>query len=120
MSTDVEDRIIELRKQLTDDGFDAGPASIHDYLVSEGWDPIPSVSTIWRGLHRRGFIVPQPKKRPRSSLRSFVCDRPNECWQIDAIYVLRSNSNGVEFALSVDQPETALPHLQVTGGTLIE
>ena len=39
---------------------------------------------------------------------------------IDAIYVLRSNSDGVEFALSVDQPETALPHLQVTGGTLIE
>jgi len=39
---------------------------------------------------------------------------------IDAIYVLRSNSEGIEFALSVDQPETALPHLQVTGGTFAE
>lgn len=35
---------------------------------------------------------------------------------IDAIYVLRANSDGIEFAISVDQPETALPHLEVTGG----
>jgi len=39
---------------------------------------------------------------------------------IEAIYVLRANSDGIEFAFSVDQPESALPHLQVTGGTLVE
>lgn len=39
---------------------------------------------------------------------------------IDAIYVLRANSDGIEFAISVDQPETALPHLEVTGGVLVE
>jgi hypothetical protein len=39
---------------------------------------------------------------------------------IDAIYVLRANSDGVEFAISVDQPETALPHLDVLGGVLTE
>lgn len=38
---------------------------------------------------------------------------------IEAIYVLRSSSDGIEFALSVDQPETALPHLEVTGGISI-
>lgn len=38
---------------------------------------------------------------------------------IDAIYVLRANADGVEFAISVDQPETALPHLEVTGGVLL-
>jgi hypothetical protein len=38
---------------------------------------------------------------------------------IEAIYVLRANSDGIEFALSVDQPETALPHLEVTGGISI-
>ena len=37
---------------------------------------------------------------------------------IEAIYVLRANSDGIEFALSVDQPETALPHLEVVGGVL--
>jgi len=35
---------------------------------------------------------------------------------IDAIYVLNSNVDGIELALSVDQPATALPHLEVTGG----
>jgi hypothetical protein len=38
---------------------------------------------------------------------------------IDAIYVLNTNVDGIEFALSVDQPESALPHLQVTGGLLV-
>lgn len=35
---------------------------------------------------------------------------------IDAIYVLRANADGIELAIAVDQPETALPHLEVTGG----
>lgn len=39
---------------------------------------------------------------------------------IDALYVLRANSDGIELAISVDQPETALPHLEVTGGVLSE
>ena len=34
---------------------------------------------------------------------------------IDALYVLRSNADGIELAISVDQPATALPHLQVLG-----
>ncbi len=37
---------------------------------------------------------------------------------IEAIYVLRANSDGIEFAIAVDQPETALPHLEVKGGVL--
>lgn len=38
---------------------------------------------------------------------------------IEAIYILRSSNNGIEFALSVDQPDTALPHLEVTGGITV-
>lgn len=34
---------------------------------------------------------------------------------IDALYVLQTSADGIELALSVDQPETALPHLQVLG-----
>lgn len=37
---------------------------------------------------------------------------------IDAIYVLRANSDGIELAIALDQPETALPHLEVTGGVI--
>ena len=39
---------------------------------------------------------------------------------IDALYVLRANSQGIELAISVDQPESALPHLEVTGGVLAD
>lgn len=39
---------------------------------------------------------------------------------IEAMYVLRANSDGIELALSVDQPETALPHIEVTGGVLAD
>ena len=37
---------------------------------------------------------------------------------IDAVYVLRSNADGVEFAISVDEPESALAQLPVKGGVL--
>jgi hypothetical protein len=38
---------------------------------------------------------------------------------IEAIYVLRASADGIEFAISVDQPESALPHLEVRGSSLI-
>ncbi len=39
---------------------------------------------------------------------------------IDALYVLRASSDGIDLAISVDQPESALPHLDVLGGGLPE
>lgn len=39
---------------------------------------------------------------------------------IDALYVMRANSDGIELAISVDQPLSALPHLDVVGGVLGE
>lgn len=39
---------------------------------------------------------------------------------IDAIYVLNTTADGIEFAISVDQPESALPHLEVKGSSLAE
>jgi transposase InsO family protein len=41
------------------------------------------VATIWRVLGRRGFIVPEQHKRPRSSYRRFEAQLPNRCWQSD-------------------------------------
>ena len=48
---------------------------------------VPSVSTIWRVLTARGFVTPQPHKRPRSSYIRFVAELPNECWQMDVTHV---------------------------------
>lgn len=39
---------------------------------------------------------------------------------IDALYVLRANSDGIELAISVDQPMSALPDLDVVGGALAD
>lgn len=35
---------------------------------------------------------------------------------IDAIYVMRANADGVELAIAVDEPDAALPELEVLGG----
>ena len=78
----LRERIVELRKQLDTDGLDAGPVTIASHLTSEGVTA-PSTSTIRRVLHQAGLVVPAPKKRPRSSLRRFAADQPNECWQSD-------------------------------------
>jgi hypothetical protein len=37
---------------------------------------------------------------------------------IDALYVLRSNAEGIELAISIDQPESALSDLPIRGGVL--
>ena len=38
-------------------------------------------------LRARGFVTPQPHKRPRSSYTRFEADLPNECWQTDVTHV---------------------------------
>ncbi len=69
-----------LRKELTDLGVDAGAHTIAYHLQRRhrrNRRAVPSVATIWRVLTRRGFIVPQPHKRPRSSWRRFCAELPN-------------------------------------------
>ncbi len=81
-SAELEDKVIRLRKELTDQGFDAGAQTIHYHLALT--DPLPpSASTIWRILKRRGFVTPQPRKRPKSSYMRFEAQLPNEMWQSD-------------------------------------
>lgn len=36
-----------------------------------------------RILHDAGLVVPEPRKRPRSSYHHFEASQPNECWQSD-------------------------------------
>jgi transposase InsO family protein len=81
----MENAIVELRKELTDLGVDAGPATIQWHLGRRGVRAVPSPATIWRTLVRRGFVVPEPRKRPKSSWRRFEASAPNELWQADAI-----------------------------------
>src|SRR2546429_20989 len=80
---EVEDRIVEVRKQLADVGLDAGAATIRWHLERAGVGRVPSEATVWRILSRRGFVSAAPKKRPRASWRRFEAATANELWQID-------------------------------------
>jgi transposase InsO family protein len=96
-----EDDIVALRKGLSDAGFDAGAVTIH-YHLARRRDPVPSVSTIWRVLKARGFVTPQPHKRPKSSLRRFVAELPNECWQADVTHVRLADGRFLEVLNVID------------------
>jgi transposase InsO family protein len=78
----AEERIVKLRKQLAEQGLDAGPHTIAFHLRTQTGSA-PAVSSIYKILRRRGFITPQPHKRPRSSYIRFQAEQPNECWQAD-------------------------------------
>jgi transposase InsO family protein len=82
---ELEEEIVALRKELSDQGLDAGAETIHHHLGLRHTH-VPSVSTIWRVLRRRGFVTPQPHKRPRSSWIRFEARLPNECWQSDVTH----------------------------------
>lgn len=100
-SFDVEERVVRVRKELDDDGLDSGPWSIRMILVGQV-EVVPSESTIWRILARRGLIVPEPRKRPKVSLRRFVYPRPNDCWQIDATHWQLADGTTVEIIDIID------------------
>jgi transposase InsO family protein len=96
-----EEAIVALRKELTDAGFDAGAVTIH-YHLSQRQAKVPSVSTIWRVLRARGFVTPQPHKRPKSSWRRFEAELPNECWQADVTHVALADGTFVEVLNVID------------------
>ena len=75
--------MVRRRKQLIEQGRDHGAQSIVWSLQREGLQAVPSPSTVWQILTRRGAITPQPQKRPKSATKRFVFARPNECWQSD-------------------------------------
>jgi transposase InsO family protein len=99
----LEDEIVELRKELLDQGFDAGAHTIRVHLVRRhGEAPVPSVATIWRILSRRGFDTPQPQKRPRSSFVRFEAEMPNERWQADITHWRLADGDEVEILNVLD------------------
>ncbi len=101
ISRQFENEIVALRKRLDTAGFDAGAQTIHTHLARVHPNP-PSVSTIWRVLYARGFVTPQPHKRPRSSYIRFVAELPNECWQMDVTHWPLANGTHVEILNIID------------------
>ena len=78
----VVQRMVELRRELASAGLDAGPETIRWHLMERHGTEV-SASTVRRCLVAAGLVVPEPKKRPRSSYVRFAADLPNEMWQAD-------------------------------------
>ncbi len=81
----TEEAVLRLRKELLDAGLDHGPTTVQWHLGRRGRRAVPSQATIWRILVRAGFVVPEPRKRPKASWRRFEASAPNELWQADFI-----------------------------------
>lgn len=92
ISVAVEDIVVRVRKELHQDGWDAGADSIRfrlEELAAEGKEPwstgaaVPSRASINRILDRRGQLSRVPQRRPKRTTRRFRAERPNGRWQMD-------------------------------------
>ena len=79
---EVVDLILEYREKLTATGLDAGPDTIRWHLTHHHGVTV-SRATIARYLAKHGLVVPEPKKKPKSSYIRFQAAMPNETWQAD-------------------------------------
>ena len=101
MDSALADEIVALRTNLLEHGLDAGALTLHWHLARHH-GAVPSVSSVWRVLRRRGLVVPQPRKRPRSSLVRFQAQLPNECWQSDMTHWSLVDGRGCEIVNFID------------------
>lgn len=113
----VRERVLEIRRELSAAGLDAGADTIAEMLARDGIRL--SRSTIWRILTAHGQVIPQPRKRPRSSWQRFAADRPNELWQSDFTHVQLTTGHDLEVIGWLDDHSRYLLHLsahpRVTG-----
>jgi transposase InsO family protein len=118
ISPELADLIVRLRKELTDQGLDAGPVTIAWHLEHHHQARV-SPATISRHLTRRGLITPEPRKRPKSSYIRFQAEQPNECWQADFTHYPLAHGAGTEILTWLDDHSryalSVTAHHRVTG-----
>ena len=85
--------ICQVRRDLTNQGLDAGPETIAWHLAQHHRISV-SIASVGRYLTRAGLVTPDPAKRPRSSYIRFQADLPNECWQADFTHFRLTRHDG--------------------------
>jgi transposase InsO family protein len=91
-ATSVE-LVVRLRKELTEQGLDAGPDTIGWHLQHHHAVAL-SRATVARILTAQGLVTPEPKKRPKSSYLRFEAEQPNETWQSDFTHYRLATPDG--------------------------
>lgn len=122
VACEVEEAVIALRKELADRGHDHGATTIQWHLGRDRRfkGRVPAVATVHRILVRRGFVLPQPEKRPKSSWRRFEAPAPNEWWQIDAMDWVIANGLVKVFNVVDDHSRVACRSRAVLEATSVE
>jgi len=115
--------IVELRRELTAQGLDAGADTIGWHLERHHRLRV-SRATIDRTLRRQGLVVAAPQKRPRSSYVRFAAEQPNEMWQADFTHYRLTTGVDVEILSWLDDHArhalSVTAHLRVTGPIVVE
>jgi len=93
IDTTFVELILELREKLASAGLDAGPDTIA-WHIKHHHGVVVSRSTISRHLARQGLVVPEPRKRPRSSYIRFEATMPNQTWQSDFTHYRLAGPDG--------------------------
>jgi transposase InsO family protein len=110
--------ITELRKELAGQGLDAGPQTIAWHLHHHHGVRV-SAATVSRYLARNGLVVPEPRKRPKSSYIRFAAEQPNECWQSDFTHYPLAGGTDTEILTWLDDHSRyalrVTAHRRVTG-----
>ena len=122
-SGEVQERILFWRKDLAEQGHDAGAHTIAYHLALEA-GTAPAISTIWKILKRNGLVVATPSKRPHSSYTRFEASQPNETWQTDFTHWKLRNGRGIEILNFLDDNSRLLIACQAayvtTGLSVVE
>ena len=122
-ASETTERILTLRLELSAAGFDAGPQSIRDRLLNDGLHA-PARSTIARILKQAGLVIPEPRKRPKSSYIRFAADQPNETWQSDFTHWRLADGTDIEILNWLDDHSRFLlsleAHPRITGELVID
>ena len=115
--------IIKIRRDLDGRGLDAGAHTISWHLETHH-DINIAASTIWRHLVAAGLVIPEPKKRPKSSYIRFQADLPNEMWQTDFCHWhLADGSDSEILSWLDDHSRYALgvtAHRRITGPIVVD
>jgi transposase InsO family protein len=114
--------VLALRKQLTEQGLDAGADTIGWHLLHRH-TTVLSRATIHRILTRHAAVVPDPGKRPKSSYPRFAAQQPNECWQSDFTHYRLCGGRDVEVISWLDDHSRYALHVsahpRITGQIVV-
>ena len=92
-AAETVDLVLRIRKELTEQGLDAGADTIGWHLTHHHGLTVAR-ATINRILTRAGAVTPDPSKRPKSSYLRFEASMPNECWQSDFTHYRLTRPDG--------------------------